>query len=106
MRPHSRMQSTYLGIDGMTDAKRSHDDIPQNLTVLVLLHASRRLTGSSRFGRKTKSVADRQLRKMDILLCRVDCLSSEVAVHLLRGDTYGKIKVSLYATVFCQNRLP
>jgi hypothetical protein len=80
-------KNAYLGVDGVTDTKRGHHDIPHDLTILVLLHASRWLTGSSSFSSKAKGISDRQLREMNILLRRVDCLSTEVAVHLLWRDT-------------------
>lgn len=81
-----RQRGTYLGVDGMSDTQRRHDNISEDLRILVLLHSSRRVTWGSGFGCETEGISDRQLREMDILFRRVNCFATEVAVHLLGRD--------------------
>jgi hypothetical protein len=70
----------------MANAKRRHHDIPQNLAVFPPLHASGTYTRSSRFSSEAECISDRQLRKVDVLLCRVDRFTAKVVLHLLGRD--------------------
>ena len=80
------MARAHLGVDGVGDTEDSHDYISHVIAVVVRLETPGDVTRRARPRGEGKSVADSELREMNVDLGGVDGFSTEVLVHLLRAD--------------------